>query len=120
MSFASSRPLLAGLCLVLLAGCTRYAWVKPGASPQEFSADQFACMQISLQSAPPLPATNHTEYTSAGGRNCDPHKHDCGFHAQSSVETVDVNQGTRDRLTDTCLRARGWTLQPIEDKSKAD
>lgn len=41
-----SRTILVLCCVVLgLAGCGYYSWQKPGASKDDFKADQNACSQ---------------------------------------------------------------------------
>ena len=43
------------ICLIVcvslaLAGCSRSKWVKPGASPQDFVRDEYACEKDARQS----------------------------------------------------------------------
>ena len=99
--------LLSLLGLLVVVGCARLVWVKPGASQQEFGADNYACMQQSMATAPPIIA-QEVVVNEAGNRN--------GNRAGAQVSPYDMNAATRDQLTSACLQARGWQLMTVENK----
>jgi hypothetical protein len=57
---------LIAVSLVLLAGCTRMMWVKPGATDQEFLRDKYECERDARQSGyfgtGVVGATNMTDF----------------------------------------------------------
>ena len=73
---------------VLLVGCARSVWVKPGASQQDFATDKYECLQQSQQP--------HAYVNAYGG-------------ASGSV--------TNAELFNSCMNARGWYLQRQQTSS---
>ncbi len=104
MSRTAAVALVAALAL---AGCTRYAWVKPLGDPATFPADSYACKQEALAAAPPV------FQTYLPGPGFGPPGH---YYAPPPPRTVDLNAPLRDDFYDSCLRARGWVLQAIEER----
>jgi hypothetical protein len=79
--------LLASLCaLVLLTGCARSVWVKPGASQQDFANDRYTCLQQSQQQR------SAAQVNAYGG-------------AASSGSYTNAD------LFNACMNAAGWYLQ---------
>ena len=79
-----------GIAVLMLAGCAKYVWVKPGGTQGEFSQDRYACMQETQQ------RVSGTIVTQYGG---------------TSVGVSQNSVATNASLFQACMNARGWFLQ---------
>ena len=75
--------------LTIIACGSKMSWVKPGATPDEFSKDKYACMQEAQQTVS---------------------KSFVGIYGASSSNQVVLNQD----LYNACMNARGWYLKKQE------
>ena len=76
-----------GVSLFILSGCaTPTSWNKPGASAQDFNADNYQCMQGSQHQ------TSSVYVNPYGG-------------SSSSRQTTNIP------LFNACMNAKGWSLQ---------
>lgn len=124
----SKMPLLL-LTVLLLAGCTHYVWVKPVGDPASYPADDYVCKQESLAAAPPVYETyvpagpgglspeivTDCRPSRAGGQHCFTRVVERHPVAIREPYTIDLNEDKRDDLYQSCLQARGWVLQPVEE-----
>ncbi|MBV8548297.1 MAG: hypothetical protein JO126_02430 [Alphaproteobacteria bacterium] len=103
-------------CL-LLTSCSHQVWVKPGSTQQDFSTDNYACMQSAMASAPVTVA--NTAAWSGGGGNAN--WNSAGGNANwngggGQVRAKDMNQTARNQLMNACLQAKGWQLTTVKDQ----
>lgn len=110
---------------VVLSGCTQYVWTKQFGDPQSFAADNYDCKQNAMNTAPPVFET----YGSYPYRHPDLVYTDChprGHHdiCRTRVvshgyapppSTVDLNARNRNDLYNSCMNAKGWVLQPVQE-----
>jgi hypothetical protein len=78
------------LCLASCAQQPQALWLKPGAAPDDFNQERYACLQQSQQ-------PNSTAYLNR-----------YGGAANSSIIT-------NDGLYTACMSSRGWALTPLTD-----
>lgn len=113
------------LAFALLSGCTQYVWVKPLGNPATYPGDSYACKQESMAAAPPAFQTYEPYWPNdyevvrlhcAEGRH---HERCRAVIAERGYSppphTVDLNQGNRQDLFNSCMNARGWQLQAVEN-----
>lgn len=84
---------LAGITLVL-TGCAKPLWIKPGASQEDFGRDKYECMQQAQQRV-------SGAYVNAYGG--------------ASTNKVITNDG----LFNACMNSKGWTLQSSSNIEQA-
>ncbi len=113
----------------LLSACTSYIWVKPVGDQATFGPDSYACKQQALASAPPVfhqqdvfpqriasPDVVKTNCVQRGAvESCQTryYMHDSMI---APPPVVDLNEDTRNDLYSSCMQAKGWVLQAVEDK----
>ena len=95
------RRFFAVLMALTLAGCGHYEWRQLGPGSPFQQAD-YSCQRDSLQVAP-VAVVREVERTKKEER----------------VTTRDVNEGNRENLYYSCMRAHGWAHIWIEDKQTA-
>ena len=107
-----------GMCL---SGCAGYSWNHPSKGERELKQDEHKCLEKSVQAfpfnfetkAPEIdytspPKTSCNEHTYYGKANCEKIP-DIAMPPPS--EMVDANEEKRDRVFDSCMKAKGWALQ---------
>lgn len=80
------------ILVLSLFACAQAVWVKPGASQQDFSRDQYACLQSSQQQV------SGTRAQFDGSCNC--------MRQMPFSETQPNAQ-----LYNSCMGSKGWSLQ---------
>ena len=104
------------LCLAV-AGCAE-EWVRPGGTPQQFQAEEAACLSDSYRRYPPAEVrelASEAYYTApetrcdSTGRNCI---HRRPEYVPAHYQTRDLNDGPRTADVRACLFRRGWTPKP--------
>jgi hypothetical protein len=83
------KKIIAIATIATLAGCAQMAWYKPGATQQSFSQDKYDCLQQSQQRV----ATYNPNNANWGGN------------------TYTNSQQTNNTLFQSCMNARGYSLQ---------
>jgi hypothetical protein len=133
------RTALRAATVFTLSACGHYAWQKPGGDPSTFAADNYACKQAAIASAPPAyawpppnPYGGYAPYQPYGNTVYQQEETRCkdkggtvwcktesSVHGnvsfQPTVPPQDVNAGARDDLFGACMQSRGWVYQWIED-----
>lgn len=114
---------------LMLAGCTSYVWVKPVGDPATFNPDSYACKQEAIAAAPPV--FHQTEVYPRLFAGPDVVKSRCvqdgavqtcktRYYMHDSTiappPVMDLNESVRSDLYSTCMQAKGWVLQAVEDK----
>lgn len=92
-----------------VAGCTQYRWTKPGATPEMFEHDKYACQKDTLARVPPLAQQGPPVFVTPRWCWRDPY---CGNWVPGSI--VDINERLRNELYNSCLRAGGWDLIEVK------
>lgn len=123
------RRLMMILPLILLSACTSYVWVKPTGDPSTFAADSYSCKKEAMDAAPPVYQTTQVVPRMFAGPDivrsrCEQdgpiqtcrtryYTHD-DYYAPPT--TYDLNENARGDLYGSCMNARGWVLQAVENK----
>jgi hypothetical protein len=105
------------LLIFLLCGCAT-KWQHPSKTEQEFYAELSMCEQGAVASYPPImqqiqisAATASPMYTSCTGSgmyvSCQTYG---GVYSPPQYSSIDVNSRNRGSATNTCLRAKGWSV----------
>ena len=115
------------LALVLLSGCTRYVWMKPSGDPASFNADTFACKQSAMANAPPVfqvydrypsyyePDRIVTHCKERGNHEICKTRVVGDHRPAPPPQAIDLNESNRSDLYHSCMGAKGWILQAVED-----
>lgn len=122
----NTNALFLPLLALMLSGCATYAWVKPGGDPNTYPADSYACKQESMAAAPPVFHTVHP-HIAPGPDIVRTRCRDEGFYEECRTrvypsgyagppQTYDLNERNRDNMFTSCMNARGWILQRIEER----
>jgi hypothetical protein len=83
------------VCSIALSACAQQkTWLKPGAGPDDFNQDKYACMQQSQQ-------PNSAAYVNSYG----------GFSNSGII--------TNNNLFGACMNARGWALTAVTDPKES-
>jgi hypothetical protein len=122
------------VCLLLsLVGCASYQWVKPGASKQDFSRDQYECQSDAARLYPAAFVAQQISsgYVSPSSTYCsgDGSAYGIGTSVYGSASStcttypgqviapvsipIDVNSSNRDRSAEACMYSRGWSLVKV-------
>jgi hypothetical protein len=103
MSMTSCRTLLL-VTVLALAGCTVY-WSKPGSTLAEFQRDSYECRYAgaALPYAPVTTPTAPPNYGTASSGWA------ANANALSALSAQLADRAMRERMSDECMVARGWT-----------
>lgn len=112
------RPTWVLMLALLLSGCARMVWEKPGANEGEFEATKGHCIGQAYAQLPPALATTTVgsgyitpSYTSCSG---GPYVASCtttgGQYVPPSVVQYDANASARVSVFKGCMYANGWYL----------
>lgn len=125
------KPLrLFGLLLIIGLSCTTscatYRWVHPTKTINEFHQDNSACLQQAAQAFPvTMIITTQPGYQYPSKTNCTGYGNqiNCtttpGYTTPPSTYSYDANLGNRNRALESCMNARGWTLQEVKSRPQA-
>lgn len=118
-------------CMALVVGgCASYQWVKPGASQQDFSRDQYECQSEAARLYPAAYMAHQISsgYVAPSSTQCagSGSAYGMGNSVYGSTTTtcttypgqviapasipIDVNARNRSNSAEACMYARGWAL----------
>lgn len=105
------RPLGAAALLLAAACGPLSAYYKPGAQVSRLESDTLACETSALKDAPVAneirqrPAVFYPGHRYCSGGQC---YYRPGYWADGGIYTVDTNRPLRQRLTKSCMAAKGY------------
>ena len=114
---------------LLLSGCTSYVWVKPVGDPATFAPDSYTCTQEATTAAPPLfyeievfprrdtgPDIVRTRCVQDGPTQTCHARYYAPNDTLERTTIRDLNEKMRGDLYNSCMQAKGWILQAVEDQ----
>jgi hypothetical protein len=117
MRLITPFPVLLLALAALLGGCAE-EWVKPGATPAQFEADEARCLSDAYRRFPPAEVSELASeaYFTAPEKRCDANGYRCyripPEYVPARFQTRDTNGPPRNADVRACLFRRGWTPKP--------
>ncbi len=93
------------LLVTLLAGCTEYRWVKPGADERQRNIEETACRAQALRDLQP-------DNVVLGKYESKDKKH---RSSDTSYYREDANEDAREILIKDCMYRKGWSQVEVRN-----